>query len=86
MLMVVKITRIVCLPGLASILAALASDEIEKPNLSKDGQIICGTKSIRQALTKPPYHALTLCLDIDDLCTGGESIDCGAGGSARCLG
>ncbi len=50
-----------------------ASGEIENPTLSKDGLIVCGSKSIRQALLQAPYHALRICLDIEDQCTGGDT-------------
>ena len=54
--------------------------DLETPVLSSDGTIACGTKSIRQALSRSPYDALILYVDDDVRCTGGESVDCGTGG------
>ena len=50
-----------------------------KPVLAKDGQIICGAKSIRQTYMSPPYHALDVMLQGGDICTGSEFVDLGAG-------
>jgi len=66
--------------SLVSLISIHGADEIQKPTLSKDGLIVCGAKSLRQALLKPPYTALKLNFNVDDVCTGGETIDCGAGG------
>jgi len=62
-----------------SAVSAADTPDLGKPVLGKDGRIVCGAKSIKQAQLRPPYQALTVCLDNDNLCYAGESFDLGAG-------
>lgn len=71
---------ILLLVAMVIALPAVGSVEIERSKLSKAGLIVNGSRSIRQAITKPPYTPLTVSLGADDRCTGGENFDFGAGG------
>jgi len=51
----------------------------QKPELTADGQIICGTKSIKQKYMSSPHHALDVILQGEDQCTGSENMNLGAG-------
>ena len=51
-----------------------------KPVLTADGKIACGAKSIWQKMMTPPYRSLTLFLNGEDYCVGGETLDLGMGG------
>ena len=60
--------------------AALSIDYPDrKPVLNPDGKITCGVKSIWQKVMGPPYRHLTLFLNSEDFCTGGEMFDFGMG-------
>lgn len=60
--------------------AALSIDcPDRKPVLNPDGKITCGVKSIWQKVMGPPYRHLTLFLNSEDFCTGGEMFDFGMG-------
>ena len=64
----IAITGVIPLQALAA--EAAVSHTVAKPQMAKDGQIICGAKSIKQKYMSPPYHALAVMLQGEDICTG----------------